>query len=29
MIENGNNSDEVDWLSEIKQKNDLEKFFDY
>ena len=29
IIRKENYNDEVDWLSEIKQKDDLKKFFDY
>jgi adenylate kinase len=29
IIKEKSSNDEVDWLSEIKQNNDLQKFFDY
>ena len=29
IINERSGNDEVDWLSEIKQNNDLQKFFDY
>ncbi len=29
IIQERNNDDSVDWLSEINERNDLQKFFDY